>query len=344
MAFGRKNNDDTDGGFDDYAGLTSLADMMNAANAQEEQVAGDSAASTSSFDEMLEQPKKAAHRDVAQEFSQAEAKQPPDPETPPVKEEVPEESLEIAPLDIPGSEPEMPRSEIPQAVIGADSVSSFLSPENSKSSPKPGTVPVEATPGPTPEPVTEPEPTPEPVSPPAWEQPVSTSVPSRGKHSGQSATRDVRTSPYKNVSRSSINEQAVSLVVSVLDYVRGLDVDTLRFIYESVSGKRFEDGTDENRVVATIIHSNVSTLNVLNTILEAWNKEPVDRSFYIIDLDDDVLSKVGKILSATTGATFGKGSRNDYAKQVVNYIAELDGDIVDNVSATKAALSLVHGE
>lgn len=129
----------------------------------------------------------------------------------------------------------------------------------------------------------------------------------------------------------------VRQVVNILDAYRGLSSEE-----KSVAGQFVTAGGDvesESDFIVKVINADPMLSKTMKLLTEAKALDDVERSFFIIELDNDVLYSLGSLVSVFVEIEDDNSARNRYARNLVRSIEQLDSKAMGFVSATEKVLS-----
>lgn len=129
-------------------------------------------------------------------------------------------------------------------------------------------------------------------------------------------------------------------IVNVLDTFRALDSEKKNVVSQFIM-KDNDDLDDESVLIVRTLHANPMLFKTMKALGEsAGEKDRVERVFYILQLDDDVLYSLGELVSSLLEQEIlHKNNRIKYSKDLEEKINTLDDKVVDYVSATQDVLS-----
>ena len=245
--------------------------------------------------------------------------QPPNANTPAVRVESPEPPLKAEPEPVAEQPKPEPRRKVdpPTLPKRSKSVSSPVREEP----PAPTVTPerVNASPEPIP-----PEPTPTPQAPVERSLRQSKQVSEPPRIMTQPEVRGAQT----------VSIGLIQQVIGVLDELRRLQSPAS--VWEILTQKPVEDMT-EAKVIEAVLTAPESYKVAISSIVEAKQKDDVDRAFFIMALNPDTLNEIARMLS-TSNATISGGSHISLAKAITLKIAELDPILMESYLNTYALI------
>lgn len=190
--------------------------------------------------------------------------------------------------------------------------------------------PIISTPAPVQAPVPEPEP-----------------APTRVKHSFSDAPAAAR--PPVAARRTYATNEADEVemagkIIRILDAYRKLssDVQTIASQFITNGSEVIED---EATLVVKVINVDQVLAVTMKALREAKALDPVERVFFVISLEDDVLHSLGGLVAVfTSGALDGSLDKIAYARNLVREIEKLDARAVNYIESTESILSAANGE
>lgn len=101
------------------------------------------------------------------------------------------------------------------------------------------------------------------------------------------AEKQAAEAPFKN----GVNERSVAIIVHVLDVYRDLDSDIQKTV------QAFFSEEDENRIVTRVLNETNKTREALMAVVSAQKATQVERAFFLVSLNDELLENMGKLMS-----------------------------------------------
>lgn len=133
-------------------------------------------------------------------------------------------------------------------------------------------------------------------------------------------------------------------VIRILDAYRKLSSEV-----QSVASQFITSGSevieDEATLVVKVINADPMLSVTMRSLREAKAHEAVERVFYVISLDDDVLHSLGGLTSVFNGTTLDPNqNRISYARALVREIEKLEPRAVNYVESTESILAAADEE
>ena len=134
----------------------------------------------------------------------------------------------------------------------------------------------------------------------------------------------------------------VTLVVEVLDLYRGYDLAT----QESIN--LFFNEQKEETVITSIINEKVNTQRALSTLIEAQEKEQVDRAFFLMSLGEGSLNHIGRIVTTYTNSepfdrNAGGSNKIECCRRRESLINDMSNTQQTHLRSISELLQIVHG-
>lgn len=129
----------------------------------------------------------------------------------------------------------------------------------------------------------------------------------------------------------------IASIIRVVDAYRSLPADKKEVASKFILGNRIAQ--DEAEFVSAVLGVDPMLSLTMSTLTEASGMEPVERAFFVIDLDEALMYSVGDLMPA-----FGKDSieqnqpKSQYARKLVRIIESLDPAAMEHVAATAKVL------
>lgn len=135
-----------------------------------------------------------------------------------------------------------------------------------------------------------------------------------------------------------VDAALVGRVLRIIDEYRKLKPEEQKVVSQFLNeGVVIED---ESELVVAVLNVDPLLTKIMRALREGRELDPVDRAFYIIDLEDDVLRSLGSLMSVFGHEEISEElPHSKYAREVVNGIDSLGNDAMGLVNATEAVLS-----
>lgn len=131
----------------------------------------------------------------------------------------------------------------------------------------------------------------------------------------------------------------IGAVVATSDAIRSLPEDSVKAVNIFITdGSPVSTHTD---LVLAALSANLDTLEIVQAIVEAKQKEAVDMAFYILALSEPILKGVGNFISndfSTDVKVIYNGDKLSYARELVNAIQGLTNESIERFNAVKLVL------
>jgi hypothetical protein len=181
-----------------------------------------------------------------------------------------------------------------------------------------------------------PAPTPAPAAVPAYSAP-SHAAP-------RTETRPTDTRKRINIPSEAEEILLAGKVIRILDAYRKLSSEV-----KTVASQFITNGAevieDEATLVIKVINVDPMLSTTMRSLREAKALDPVERVFYVIELDDEVLHSLGGLVSVFNGTTIDDSlSKVNYARTLVREIDNLDSRAVNYVESTESILAAADEE
>lgn len=132
----------------------------------------------------------------------------------------------------------------------------------------------------------------------------------------------------------------VTVIITVLDAYRKLSREEKKVVSQFINNG--DEITKEAEFVITAMSVDPMVSRTMEALKEAKNQEAVDRAFYVMDLDDNLLYSLGSFVAVFTNEEGDRhGSRSVYARELVRGIEKLDPKAMQYVNATEGVLRAV---
>lgn len=133
-------------------------------------------------------------------------------------------------------------------------------------------------------------------------------------------------------------------VIRILDAYRKLSPEV-----QSVASQFITSGSevieDEATLVVKVINSDPMLSITMRSLREAKDLDPVERVFFVISLEDEVLHSLGGLTSVFNGTTLDPNqNRISYSRALVHEIEKLEGRAVNYVESTESILAAADKE
>jgi hypothetical protein len=133
-------------------------------------------------------------------------------------------------------------------------------------------------------------------------------------------------------------------VIRILDAYRKLNTEV-----RSVASQFITSGSevieDEATLVVKVINADPMLSVTMKSLREAKALDPVERVFYVISLEDDVLHSLGGLVSVFNGTALDQSqNRISYARALVREIEQLEARAVNYVESTESILAAADEE
>lgn len=144
-----------------------------------------------------------------------------------------------------------------------------------------------------------------------------------------------------NYADSNISLDETSKIIAILDTYRSLTTEEKLVSAQLITNSDVD--LQDKQIEAKLIIATLGLKNILEktikTLLEAKKLDPVERAFYVIDLDDEVLYPLGSLVSAFFDKEIEPAkTRINYSRELVSLIEELTNETIDFIKATEKIL------
>lgn len=113
----------------------------------------------------------------------------------------------------------------------------------------------------------------------------------------------------------------------------------------AISSQLFNEGRrikEENHYIEKALKADREIITLLQTLIKTKEMEQIELAFYLIDLEDDLLFKLGSLVESFTGEELDINlPKNRYARKMVNGINSIEEEAMKYVSVTEKVLSSV---
>lgn len=197
------------------------------------------------------------------------------------------------------------------------------------------------------QPIVEPDPTPEVIEEPVVDEILEEPVIQQPVQEPVVQTPAEYTAPLSNTpgrlhipsEEERISE--ITRIIAVLDAYRKLTNDEKGVAVQFITGSNITEAP-EGVVVSRALGLDKQTAITMNCLLEAWELEPVDLAFYVINLDEETLVSMGKLLAVFRENVPDKTpsiSSIEYARVLVDCIAGLGEHEMGFIKSTGSVLA-----
>lgn len=132
-------------------------------------------------------------------------------------------------------------------------------------------------------------------------------------------------------------------VLKVLEIYRELPK-----IHQEVVSKFVANGTvleDEAKIVLAVLESDDALARTMKNLKRAKDFEPVDRSFFVMELNEIQLNDLGELVSVFSEIDYSRNyPRHKNGKNIVRAVEALTPEMMGYVDSTEKVLSVAHGE
>lgn len=142
-----------------------------------------------------------------------------------------------------------------------------------------------------------------------------------------------------NVPTESDEIATAGKVIRIIDAYRKLNAEVRSVASQFITGGS-EVIEDEATLVVKVINADPMLSVTMRALREAKAHEAVERVFYIISLEDDVLHNLGNLVGLFNGTTMDESqNRISYARGLVHEIDKLEPRAVNYVESTESILA-----
>lgn len=142
-----------------------------------------------------------------------------------------------------------------------------------------------------------------------------------------------------NVPSESDEIATAGKVIRIIDAYRKLNAEVRSVASQFITGGS-EVIEDEATLVVKVINADPMLSVTMRALREAKAHEAVERVFYIISLEDDVLHNLGNLVGLFNGTTMDESqNRISYARGLVHEIDKLEPRAVNYVESTESILA-----
>lgn len=147
--------------------------------------------------------------------------------------------------------------------------------------------------------------------------------------------------PRVSVPKNASVEQ-VAQIIRILDAYRQLNSEEKTVASQFITVGETLDNEEE--FVVSVLNVDPMLTKTMKALKEAKDRDPVDRAFFVVDLERNLLKNLGNLVSVFTGDEISNDqSHNQYSRQVVKNIEQLDNKDMSFVSATETVLTAAEG-
>lgn len=131
-------------------------------------------------------------------------------------------------------------------------------------------------------------------------------------------------------------------ILGAADEYRAMNSQTRDVVAQLISqGAEYSD--DPATIAIRAINADELTFKTMEALKEAKSLNPVDRAFYILELDDSVRKSLGQLCVAFSDVEISAKEMFGFSKALVGIIEDLDNDVIGFVSATESVLRVAKG-
>jgi hypothetical protein len=133
-------------------------------------------------------------------------------------------------------------------------------------------------------------------------------------------------------------------VIRIIDAYRKLNAEVRSVALQFITGGT-EVIEDEATLVVKVINADPMLSVTMRSLREAKALDPVERVFYVISLEDNVLHSLGGLVSVFNGTSLDETqNRISYARALVREVEQLEARAVNYVESTESILAAVGEE
>lgn len=117
----------------------------------------------------------------------------------------------------------------------------------------------------------------------------------------------------------------IEQIVNLSDIFRGFDDST------KTMAETFFNTKNSNEVLSEALAQNPITLDAFQGILDVDKAESVDKAFYLVDLQDDLLQEIGRVLEVLDDTTLTFETHNQYCRVLESNISDKDAAFMESL-------------
>lgn len=149
--------------------------------------------------------------------------------------------------------------------------------------------------------------------------------------------------PKVHVPSMEDDRNRVSQIVRIVDAYRRLNSEEKGVVSQFITGGEVID--DETDFIIRTVNVDKSLAVTMKALKDAKNVDPVERAFFVIELNDKTFYSLGDLVAVFTGEDINKRTtKTVYARELVKQIDMLDSKSMNFVEATESVLSASDGE
>lgn len=155
---------------------------------------------------------------------------------------------------------------------------------------------------------------------------------------------DARSSRRINIPTEADEISLAGKVIRIIDAYRKLNQEVRSVASQFITGGS-EIINDEATLAIKVINADPMLSVTMKALREAKDLDPVERVFFVIDLEEDVLHSLGGLVGVFVGKTFDDTlDKIKYSRVVVSEIGELDERAINYVESTESILAAADEE
>lgn len=131
-------------------------------------------------------------------------------------------------------------------------------------------------------------------------------------------------------------------ILGAADEYRAMNSQTRDVVAQLIS-QGAEHSDDPATIAIRAINADELTFKTMEALKEAKALNPVDRAFYILELEDSVRKSLGQLCVAFSDVEISAKEMFGFSKALVGIIEDLDNDVIGFVSATESVLRVAKG-
>lgn len=130
-----------------------------------------------------------------------------------------------------------------------------------------------------------------------------------------------------NVEGHNINAEFIHRIVELSDTIRNFDDKTEHM------AELFFETKDTNEILLQALEQDSITLDAFAAILDVNNAKGVDKAFYLVDLHDDLLKEIGRVLGLLGDEQLTFKAHNQYCREIEENISAKDASFMESLQA-----------
>lgn len=143
------------------------------------------------------------------------------------------------------------------------------------------------------------------------------------------SSSESKSNEYLNFKASPKN---ISQLLSISDLYRGFDEDTKKL------AKAFFKTDNESEAISLALQQDIITLDALTALANVHKADDVDKAFFLVSLDDNLLKEIGRLIQVFTDKKIEESDHITYCRDLEKALRDMDDTFIGQTNSLLGVL------